>query len=110
MKIPLQITFREMDPSEALEEEIRNRAAHLDTYFDRITRCRVIVEAPSQHHRHGQQYQVRVELSVPGTELIAGDRGGNEDAHLAVRESFNTAERELKKYVERRVEAQRETH
>jgi ribosomal subunit interface protein len=106
MKIPLQITFRNMERSEALEEEIHKRAAHLEAYFDRITRCRVIVEAPSQHHRHGQDYQVRVELSVPGTELVAGDRGGNEDVYLAVRESFSTAERELKKYVERRLEAQ----
>ena len=110
MNTPLQITFREMEPSESLEAEIHKRAAHLETYFDRIIRCRVIVEAPSAHHRHGQQFQVRVELSVPGTELVAGDRSGNEDVHLAVRESFTTLERELKKYVERRLESQRVAH
>jgi ribosomal subunit interface protein len=106
MKTPLQITFRDMDGSTALEEEIHKRAAHLEAYFDHIIRCRVVVAAPSQHHRQGQEYQVRIELSVPGTELVAGDRGGNEDVYLAVRESFSTAERELKKYVERRLEAQ----
>lgn len=104
MNIPLQITYRDMDASDGLDSEIRRRATELEKYFDRIIRCRVIVEAPSQHHRTGQDYQVRIELSVPGQELIAGDRDGNEDVYVALRDSFATAERELKKYAERRIE------
>lgn len=105
MNIPLQVTYRDMEASENLDSEIRERASDLEKFFDRIIRCRVIVAAPSQHHRNGQSYEVRIELSVPGHEIIAG--GDSEgDAYVATRHAFGTAERELKKYVERRIEHQ----
>lgn len=106
MNLPLQITYREMEANETLSSEISKRAAALERYFDRVTRCRVIVAAPSQHHRHGQHHVVRIELSVPGHEIISGEHDGNEDVFVAMRSSFATAERELKKYAERRVEHQ----
>lgn len=110
MNIPMQITYRDMEASDSLDSEIRKRASELEKFFDHIIRCRVIVEAPSAHHRNGQSYQVRIELSVPGQEIIAGEHDSNEDAYVAVRDAFARAERELKKYAERRIEHQQGRH
>ncbi len=99
MRLPLQITFRHMDPSPALEARIRQRAEALDQFFDRITACRVVVECRHQRHQQGKQFEVRVDLTVPGAEIVVGrDAGANhahEDAHVAVRDAFDAARRLL---------------
>ena len=51
MQIPLQISFRNMDASDAVEADIRDKVGKLDRFYERITGCRVIVEAPHRH-RH----------------------------------------------------------
>ena len=70
MEIPLKITFRDMAPSPAIEANIREKAAKLDSLYDRIMSCRVIVEAPHRHHHKGKTYEVRIDLTVPGGELV----------------------------------------
>lgn len=50
MAYPLQITFRNMAPSAAIEASIREKAAKLEVFYERIMSCRVIVEAPHRHH------------------------------------------------------------
>ncbi len=59
MQAPLQIAFHNLDCSEAVKGLIEEKVAWLEHTYDRITRCRVVVEAPHKHHRHGNQYQVR---------------------------------------------------
>jgi ribosomal subunit interface protein len=99
MQLPLQITFRHMDPSPALEARIRERADELDQFFDRITSCRVVVECANKRHQQGNLFEVRVDLTVPGREIVVGrDSGANhahEDAHVAVRDAFDAARRLL---------------
>lgn len=53
MEPPIQITYRNMEPSDAVTARIESEAAKLDTFFERITSCRVIVEAPHLHHKWG---------------------------------------------------------
>lgn len=99
MQLPLQITFRHMDHSPALEERIRQRAEELDQFFDRITSCRVVAECRHPRHQQGKLFEVRIDLTVPGAEIVVGrDRGVNhahEDAHVAVRDAFDAARRQL---------------
>ena len=99
MQLPLQITFRHMDPSPALEARIRERAEELDQFFDRITSCRVVVECENKRHQQGKLFEIRVDLTVPGREIVVGrDPGENhahEDAHVAVRDAFDAARRQL---------------
>ena len=105
MNFPIQITFRGMEASAGMEEAIRTKAEDLGKYYDRIVRCHVTVEAPSQHHRQGMSYRVRVELSVPGQDIVAsrdpGDDNAHEDAYVAIRDSFRAAREELKSHVAR---------
>ena len=70
MKIPLQITFRDMAPSAAIESNVREKAAKLDELYADIMSCRVIIEAPHHHHHKGKAYSVRIDLTVPGAELV----------------------------------------
>jgi ribosome-associated translation inhibitor RaiA/cold shock CspA family protein len=106
MHSPLRITFRHMDPSPALETRIRQRAEELDQFFDRITACRVVVECRHPRHQQGKQFEVRVDLTVPGREIVVGrDPGANhahEDAHVAVRDAFDTARRLLEDHARER--------
>jgi ribosomal subunit interface protein len=99
MPIPLQITFRKMDPSPAVEERIRKKVEKLERFHDRIVNCSVVVEAPHRHHHKGKLYTVRVDISVPGKDVVV-DRAkpvdhGHEDVYVAIRDAFNAAVRRL---------------
>lgn len=105
MKLPLQITFRHMERSEALEADIRDKAEKLDQYCDQIMSCRVVVDAPHQHHHQGQLYNISVDLTVPGGEVVASrsadQHHAHEDAYVATRDAFNAVQRRLEDYVRR---------
>jgi ribosomal subunit interface protein len=99
MQIPLQISFRNMDPSPAVEARIRKKAEKLERFHDRIIGCTVVVEAPHRHHHKGKLYSVRVDISVPGKDVVV-DRAkptdhAHEDVYVAVRDAFNAATRRL---------------
>lgn len=100
MQLPLQVTLRDISPSEAVEAYIRERASKLDLYCDGIIRCRVAVEAAARQHRKGKRYSVCIHLVVPGGELVV-NRQAAEDLYVAVRDAFETARRKLKDYARR---------
>jgi ribosomal subunit interface protein len=99
MQLPLQITAREVSLSEAAKADIEAKVADLETYWDRITSCRVVVAGPGPHHRKGP-YTVRVDLTVPGAELVV-DHQADEDLYVAIRDAFDAARRRLEDYVRR---------
>ncbi|WP_370040798.1 HPF/RaiA family ribosome-associated protein [Sinorhizobium fredii] len=66
-----------MEPSASVEAAVRERIARLERFHKRITSCNVIVEAPHRHGRKGSIYHVRVDITVPGREIVVGrERGG----------------------------------
>ena len=99
MDAPLELSFRNMDPSEAVEAKVRERVDKLETFFGRINACRVVVEAPHRHHRKGKIYHVRIEIGVPGRTLIVdrdpGKHHAHEDVYVAIRDAFDAARRQL---------------
>lgn len=113
MQMPLQISFHGMDPSPAIEARIREKATKLERFSDRIIGCRVVVEAPHRHHRHGKLYNVRIDLSVPGKDIFVGRSGplnhAHEDVYVAIRDAFNAAARQLEDHV-RRMRSDVKTH
>jgi cold shock CspA family protein/ribosome-associated translation inhibitor RaiA len=70
MILPIQITFRKMAPSARAEGWIRQEGAKLDEFYNRIMACRVVVELPSRHRKFGSLYHIRIDLTVPGGELV----------------------------------------
>jgi ribosomal subunit interface protein len=106
MQRPLQIRFREMDSSPAIEARIREKAAVLERFSDRITGCRVMVEKDHRHHQKGNMFRVRVEIDAPGKELAVTHTGtkdhAHEDVHVAIRDAFDAAVRRLEDRVRTR--------
>ena len=108
MNRPLQITFRGMGPSEAMSEYIRGEAEKLEQFFDRIVGCHVVLEQPHKHQRQGNRFHVRVDLQVPGRDIVVArehaERTTHEDPYQAVNEAFAAARHQLQHYAD----AQRE--
>ena len=123
MILPVQITFRNMPPSEAVAARVQEEAEKLDEFYRRTTSCRVIVEIPHRHHTLGEQFHVRIELGVPGGEIVvrheaslhsAVQRGDKEewekhleanpqhkDLDVVIRDAFKAARRRLQDYAHR---------
>ena len=97
MQTPLQITFRDMSPSEALESHIRSKADKLESIFSPIMGCHVTVEQPHKHKHQGRDFCVHLDLRVPGAELVVTHHR-HEDAYVALRDSFDAAKRQLEDY------------
>lgn len=106
MQIPLQITFRHLDPSDAIEADIRDKVQKLEQFAHDITGCKVTIEAPHKHHHKGRIYTVTVDITLPGGEIVASrhpdQHHAHEDAYVAIRDAFNAAKRQLEDYVRQR--------
>lgn len=131
MIIPLQISFRNMKPSETVEARVREEVAKLETFYNGIMHCRVVVERPHRHHRSGELYHVRIDMTVPGAELVVkrepslhaslrqGDaekqqksyeaHAAHKDVFVVIRDAFKEARRQLQDYA-RRIRGQTKAH
>jgi len=94
MLIPLQITLRNIARSDAVEASIRRRVAKLDRYHRRIVSCRVVVEIPSRHKQQGKEFVVRLDIKVPGNEIVV-THDHHVDLYTALQEAFHAAQRRL---------------
>jgi ribosomal subunit interface protein len=106
MLLPLQITFRNMEPSAALEARIRKLAQRLEKFSSQIVRCHVIVEMPHKHGHQGSLYEIHVHLTTPGDTIVANrehrERHSHEDAYVALRDAFHAVRRQLEDYERKR--------
>lgn len=123
MKLPPTVTFRGFANSPALEDDILKHVAKLETYFGSIMGCRVLVELVQRHHRAGNRYHVRIDLTVPGDEIVVAHEaslraaaqdlgadkitkaseldGERKHARVAVRQAFDIARRRLQDFARR---------
>jgi ribosome-associated translation inhibitor RaiA len=106
MKLPLQVAFRHMDHSDAIEALVREKSAKLDEFSDHIMSCRVVIEPKGKHHLHGKLYEVHIDLIVPGEEVAVtrepDQHSEHEDIYVAVHDAFDVASRRLEDYVRRK--------
>ncbi|MCB1885102.1 MAG: HPF/RaiA family ribosome-associated protein [Geminicoccaceae bacterium] len=107
MDEPLEIAFHNLQASESVEAAIRDRFAKLEKLYDRLTACRVSVEALHKQHRTGNVYEVHIDMLVPGGEVVvtkapqkARERYANPDVYASIRDAFDAAERQLLAYKE----------
>ena len=105
MQPPVQITFHGIEHSDFIEAYVRERAEKLDTFHARITGCRVAVEAPHQHQHSGRHFRVRIDVMVPGGEVVVShapdESAANQDVYAAIDEAFDRLGRRLEDYVRR---------
>ena len=97
MQLPLQLVMRDVPHSEAVEAKIRQKAERLDRFYDKIMSCRVVVESPQRHQHQGKLFTVRIDVTVPGSELVV-NRDKDEDIYVAIRDAFDAMGRKLEDY------------
>jgi ribosomal subunit interface protein len=106
MRLTPQIIWQNLSPSDAIETKIRQHIAKLEKFSDRLSDCRVVVEVPHRHHHQGNIYHVQINLTFPGEKLIINRQPPGQQAHedldLAIRDAFESAERQLKEYTQQR--------
>jgi ribosomal subunit interface protein len=95
-----QITYRGMQHSPAMDARIRELAAKLDEFHPRITRCHVVVDQDDRHKNKGNHIEVRVDVHIPGSEIVATHQH-HEDAYAAVTAAFDVVIRQLEDAVRR---------
>jgi len=105
MPAEVQISFRGMESSASVEAQVRRRAEELQQFSDRVSACRVTLEAVNRRHHQGAIYHVSVDLAVPGGKVVAnrepGEDHAHEDIHVAIRDAFDAARRRLQDHVGR---------
>ncbi|HMA14037.1 MAG: HPF/RaiA family ribosome-associated protein [Bacteroidota bacterium] len=100
METPLEITFRNLDHSDAVEAKVREKVAKLEQVHGRITSCRVMIEAVNRQHTKGNLFHVTIDVGVPGKQVVVDRNSGrkdkaHEDVYVALRDAFNAARRRL---------------
>jgi len=105
METPVEIDFQGMKPVERLRQSIATHIAGLEQRCGRITACRVVLKAPSGHHRIGL-YEVNVRLALPNGREVNVARTAQQDerygdADFAINDTFKRARRRLQDHVRR---------
>ncbi len=103
MQVPVQVTFRDMPVSDAVEAACWDGAARLERCYDRVTSCRVVIA--ESRHRAGV-FEVRIDLAVPGRVLVVNGQPPRDhadpDVLAVVRAAFAVARRQLEDYARKR--------
>lgn len=106
MQSPLDIQFRNMSASEAVEATVRRRVTKLEHLAGELIRCKVTIEAPHRHHRQGNLFSVSVDLHQSGRELVTNRTPQasreHEDVYVALRDAFDAARRQVIKQLRTR--------
>jgi ribosomal subunit interface protein len=106
MRSNLQIIWQHLSPSNKIETKIRKHVTKLEKFANRLSDCRVVIAVPHRHHHQGNIYHVQINLTIPGGELVINRQPPaqqtHEDLHIAIRDAFESAERQLKDYVQQR--------
>jgi ribosomal subunit interface protein len=106
VKLPLQINWRDIPKSDAIDADIRAKAEKLDQFYEDIMSCRVTVEAPHKHHHKGNLYRLHLNITVPDGEIVVtrdpSEHSAHEDMYVAIRDAFDAARRQLQDYARKR--------
>jgi len=120
MKIPTDITFRDMKASPAVEAKIYDEVEKLGQFYAGILKCRVTIEIPHEHRNAGNRFHVGIDLIVPGGEIVTRNKASlhasmqafgeevrtkkqeiaatHKDIYVAIRDAFNAARRQLQDF------------
>jgi len=95
MKLALQVVFRDIPKSDAVEVAVRKHAAKLDEFCDHLMSCRVTVEESAKHKHQGKLYSVHIDAKLPGKQISSTRHHENEDVYVAIRDAFDAVKRRL---------------
>jgi cold shock CspA family protein/ribosome-associated translation inhibitor RaiA len=101
MQEPLQIAFRNMATSPALERRVRKLFGRLERYYDGIISARIVIEAPHKQPPRST-LGVSISIGVPGRDIVVKreQRPHEADDHTVrvLNEAFEAAARQVEEY------------
>jgi len=106
MIIPLEISFRGIRKTEAMDTLIQDHVKKIERLHDHISSCRIAVERRHQHQRSGQPFRIRIDIKIPpGHEIVVSKDSSEGDIHdrlqAVLKDAFEAAGRQLKTIVEK---------
>lgn len=108
----VEVTFRNLDHSPAIEALVREKAAKLTQFASRLMDCRVVVGLPNRRRQHGKIFVVTIELGLPAGSLWINRTPPmdhrHEDVRVAIQDAFDAAKRRLQDTVRKTDRRQRQ--
>jgi ribosomal subunit interface protein len=107
LRVSPEISYLNVDKTDALESLVHREIDKLHRFADDIMSCSVVLERPNQHQRSGNPYRVRVEVKLPPNKHLVVTKGlQDHDMHdelvTVVRNAFATMERRLREIDDKR--------
>ena len=104
MQVPLDISFQNSEPSEAIRSEVERRAKALEKFHNRITSCNVTVVAPQSRHCKGDLFKIDIRIAMPARKDIIvtrthGDAPKHEHIVVAIKDAFDAAQCQIENAV-----------
>lgn len=113
MQTQAQVSFDDIPADAAVRDAALKHIDQLESTYGRITGCNVVIAQPHRHHREGRSYSVRVDIRVPGGEIIVNRDHhldhAHEDVFVALRDAFHAVRRRLEDHT-RRMRGAEKTH
>ena len=104
MQVPMEISYKDVDKSEWIEDFIQERVNKLQRFARDLISCRVAVEKDHKRRHGGNPFYVRVETSLPGKKRLAtasepleAREDRKTELQNAIRDAFDSMEKRLKK-------------
>jgi ribosome-associated translation inhibitor RaiA len=96
----VEVHFHGIEKSDAVEQRVRDKVAKLQSHFERMTSCRVGIEATQRSPQKPKVYQIKIEIGIPRRKpiVVTHERIGshaNEELGLAIRDAFEAALRRV---------------
>ncbi|MCG6138552.1 MAG: HPF/RaiA family ribosome-associated protein [Nostoc sp. LLA-1] len=112
MKISPEITYRNVEKTNAIDTLIQEKIAKLELVCNYINSCHIAIEKTHDRPRSGSPYRVRIDMTVPpGHEIVAQSNPGESNQYdpldAVIRDAFNAARQQLIKLSERQQESHR---
>jgi len=110
MKVPLEISYRGVDKTDAIEALVHEKVAKLEKVCNYISSCHIAIEKIHDRPSHGSPYRVRLDITVPpGHELVADSNPSEQNQYVeldtVIRDAFSMAERQVKELSRRQRES-----
>lgn len=79
MRVPVEITYRNVNKSDAIEKLIYEKVDKLNDFHDNIVSCRISIDQHKESKSSGNSYHLRIGVRVPpGKELVVRQKSTEE--------------------------------
>ena len=89
MQVPLNIVFRHMEKSDAVEERFIQKLEKIEQAHGMLISCNVVVEQVNRNQNQGMLFNIRINLKVPKKEIVVTHQK-DEDIFIVLRDALNS--------------------